>query len=193
MPANTSAASASCGTHFGLTKLVASIVFSPVSDRRSISAILSRVAMIAFSFCRPSRAPTSTMRTYAGKATSRLQRHQHGIGLDEVAFGGAHFGDGAVARRFQAQFHLHRFEHQQLLSCGHCIAGARLDQYYPARHRCRNPVFPRGIRRTFATIHLYRFQSKATLAVMHGDAARVLVDLETAAAAVDAHAQLAVG
>ena len=63
MPANTSAASASCGIHFGLTKLVASIVRSPVPERRSINSILALAAMIVFSFCRPSRGPTSTMRT----------------------------------------------------------------------------------------------------------------------------------
>jgi hypothetical protein len=64
--AKTSLASASCGTHFGLTKLVASIVRSPVADSRSISAILSGVAMTFFSFCSPSRGPTSTMRTLRG-------------------------------------------------------------------------------------------------------------------------------
>src|SRR4249919_3957965 len=104
MPAKTSAASASCGTHFGLTKLVASMLCRPAADRRSINAILSAVAMIAFSFCRPSRGPTSTMRTrlwraWGGIAISGLQRHQYGIGLDEIAGRGAHFGDGAVARR----------------------------------------------------------------------------------------------
>src|SRR5687768_9356887 len=116
MPAYTSAASASCGTHLGLTKLVASIDRRPVADRRSTSAILSAVATIVFSFCSPSRGPTSTMRTAAGIATSGLQAHQHGVGLDELAGRRAHFGDGAVARRLQAQLHLHRLEHQQLLA-----------------------------------------------------------------------------
>src|SRR5690242_19864716 len=64
MPVNTSAASASCGTHFGLTKLVASMVCRPVEDSRSISAIFTSAGSRVFSFCRPSRAPTSTMRTW---------------------------------------------------------------------------------------------------------------------------------
>src|SRR5207342_1135481 len=113
MPEYTSAASASCGTHFGLTKLVASMLRSPVADRRSISAILSAVAMMVFSFCRPSRGPTSTMRICEGMlcesmlcegmAMSGLQRHQHGIGLDEVATGRSHLRHGAGARRLQAE------------------------------------------------------------------------------------------
>src|SRR5688572_14936662 len=85
MPANTSAASASCDTHFGLTKLVASIVRRPVADSRSISSIFAAVGTIAFSFCSPSRGPTSTMRTLAGSATS-LTRHAEeraGFGVEQ--------------------------------------------------------------------------------------------------------------
>src|SRR3954469_16619650 len=114
MPRKTSAASANCGTHFGLTKLVASIVRSPVAERRSISAILSAVEIAVFSFCSPSRGPTSTMRTWDGIAMSCLQRHQHGIGFDEVAFRGAHLDDEAVARRLYRELHLHCLDHQQL-------------------------------------------------------------------------------
>ena len=66
MPAYTSAASASCGTHFGLTKLVASMVLRPVSDSKSMNLILSEAAMTLFSFCRPSRGPTSTIFTDFG-------------------------------------------------------------------------------------------------------------------------------
>src|SRR3970282_2127366 len=51
MPANTSAASLNCGTHLGLTKLVTSMLRSPVADSRSISAILSAVAIIDDSLC----------------------------------------------------------------------------------------------------------------------------------------------
>src|SRR5690606_27685357 len=109
MPAKTSAASASCGIHFGLTKLVASMLCRPVAERRSINSILAAVGTIVFSFCRPSRAPTSTIRTrpgrlFAGMPMSVLQRQQHGIGLDEVAGCRAHRRDHAVARRLERQF-----------------------------------------------------------------------------------------
>src|SRR5690606_25713817 len=97
----TSAASASCGTHLGLTKLVASMQRRPVADRRSISSTLAAVGMMDFSFCNPSRGPTSTMRTLAGMAMSTLQRHQHGVGLDEVAGYGRHARHHAVARRLE--------------------------------------------------------------------------------------------
>src|SRR6476661_750796 len=127
MPRNTSLASASCGTHFGLTKLVASIVRRPVAERRSINAILSAVAMTLFSFCSPSRGPTSTIRTLAGMATSRLQGHQHRVCLDEVARRGTHFGNDAIARRLQRELHLHRLDHHQLLARLHTVAGLRLD------------------------------------------------------------------
>src|SRR5262245_2649242 len=66
----TSAASAICGTHFGDTKLVASIDGTPASASASISATLTSVGTTPFSFCRPSRGPTSTMRTRAGSAMS---------------------------------------------------------------------------------------------------------------------------
>src|SRR5688572_26491172 len=70
MPVKTSAASASCGTHFGLTKLVASMLSRPVAVSRSISSIFAAVGTSVFSFCSPSRGPTSTMRTATGRAIS---------------------------------------------------------------------------------------------------------------------------
>jgi hypothetical protein len=62
-PAITSAWSAICGTHLGLTKAVASIVRWPQAARRRISSSLTAVGTLCFSFCSPSRGPTSTMRT----------------------------------------------------------------------------------------------------------------------------------
>jgi hypothetical protein len=60
--------SAICGTHFGETKLPASISLKPASASASISAILVSVATIPASFCKPSRGPTSTIRMYDGNA-----------------------------------------------------------------------------------------------------------------------------
>ena len=74
MRAITSAASAICGTHFGDTNDVASIAGTPASASVSISATFTSVGTIAFSFCSPSRGPTSTMRTAFGSfgATMRV-------------------------------------------------------------------------------------------------------------------------
>src|SRR5690606_36620912 len=115
MPAKTSAASASCGTHFGLTKLVASIERRLVAESRSTRAILSALLTRAGSFWSPSRGPTSTIRTCAAVATSILQREQDGVGVDEVALARQQPGHHAVARRLEREFHLHRLHHQQLL------------------------------------------------------------------------------
>ena len=57
-------ASAICGTHFGLTKLVTSIFENPHSLRRFTKVILSVVAICVFSFCKPSRGPISKMVTW---------------------------------------------------------------------------------------------------------------------------------
>jgi hypothetical protein len=59
MPANTSDASAICGTHFGLTNAETSMTGSRASLSRSTNVILSGVETLACSFCSPSRGPTS--------------------------------------------------------------------------------------------------------------------------------------
>ncbi len=58
-PRATSAASASCGIHFGDTKLVISIARMPAATSESMKRILSAVGTLRASFCRPSRGPTS--------------------------------------------------------------------------------------------------------------------------------------
>ncbi len=59
MPAITAAASAICGTHLGLTKLVVSMWENPQFESMSTNLILSSVAMRRFWFCKPSLGPTS--------------------------------------------------------------------------------------------------------------------------------------
>src|SRR3990167_1593637 len=70
----TSALSAICGTHFGLTKLVTSISFRPASCKRCTSSILTAAGTGCFSFCRPSRGPTSTSWTREGSFMGSLSR-----------------------------------------------------------------------------------------------------------------------
>ena len=54
------------GTHFGLTKLPASIMSIPACVRRLTSSTFTCGGMTADSFCSPSRGPTSTIRTSSG-------------------------------------------------------------------------------------------------------------------------------
>ena len=64
---STSSASDSCGITSARTNEVTSSRRSPVCDRQSISATLSAVAITSGSFWKPSRGPTSRMRTCFGK------------------------------------------------------------------------------------------------------------------------------
>ena len=52
-------ASASWGTHFGCTKLVASTIGSPAATSRRMNSAFTSVGTSADSFCSPSRGPTS--------------------------------------------------------------------------------------------------------------------------------------
>ena len=63
----TSVPSAICGTHLGETNDVTSMFFRPASVRRSTSSIFTSAGISCFSFCSPSRGPTSTMLTWVGR------------------------------------------------------------------------------------------------------------------------------
>src|SRR6188508_376656 len=137
MPAITAALSLICGTHFGLTKLVTSIWLTPASCRRCTSSIFCAVVTGAFSFCSPSRGPTSTSVTRDGSmAVLLLARAPRPIGraprgnprsrlcheseqlaalVDLVPDAVEQFGDGAVARRCDGVLHLHRLHHRERL------------------------------------------------------------------------------
>src|SRR5471032_344892 len=67
MPAMTSALVAICGTHFGDTNDAASMLAKPALLKRSTSSIFTSAGTLSFSFCRPSRGPTSTILTCRGK------------------------------------------------------------------------------------------------------------------------------
>src|SRR3954452_20847593 len=68
MRASTSSASASWGMTSSRTKLVASMRRRPVRMSASMSATLSSVATTSGSFWKPSRGPTSRMRTLCGRS-----------------------------------------------------------------------------------------------------------------------------
>ena len=89
----------------------------PASARRSISSSLVAVGTTCFSFCRPSRGPTSTMRTFGGSGMrhGRLtsKSDQLGAVADLLADGVAEGLDRAAPRRADGVLHLHRFQDQQ--------------------------------------------------------------------------------
>src|SRR5436190_9552756 len=127
MPPHTSAASAICGTHFGLTNAVTSITGRCAALSRLMNSILSAVDTSARSFCSPSRGPTSTMvmrrlviceagrwdrlARVVRKRPGLLEVYKRGVGRDELSFATAHRGDHAVAGRAHGELHLHRLEH----------------------------------------------------------------------------------
>src|SRR5579884_1626064 len=63
----TAAASLNCGIARGLTNEVASTTGKPASASIWIKRIFCSVVIRAFSFCKPSRGPTSTTRTDFGR------------------------------------------------------------------------------------------------------------------------------
>src|SRR5262245_42806330 len=71
MPANTSAASPICGTHFGDTNAETSMRECPAAVNRSTNAIFAAAGTTACSFCSPSRGPTSTTLTRVGRDAVR--------------------------------------------------------------------------------------------------------------------------
>src|SRR5471030_807987 len=73
IPAITAAPSAICGTHFGETNDADSTFCKPAFASRFTSSIFTSVATNSFSFCRPSRGPTSTIFTLAGSMVVSLE------------------------------------------------------------------------------------------------------------------------
>ena len=125
MRAITSAASAICGTHFGDTNDVASIAGRPASVSMSISATLTSVGTIAFSFCKPSRGPTSHSRTARGSSGEALiaprrprsqdprRRRDRRLRRRDRRRAKLHRDDNAGRGCGDRVFHLHRLEHDE--------------------------------------------------------------------------------
>ena len=89
MPANTSAASAICGTHFGLTNADTSIAGRRAAVNRSTNSILFAVLIVAGSFWSPSRGPTSTIVTREGSVTGPVYALEAGSGKRPLTHGRA--------------------------------------------------------------------------------------------------------
>src|SRR5690625_4651300 len=115
------------------------MVFRPVRESRLINSILVAGGTMARSFCKPSRGPTSTMRTKLSLVVESvmniLEVDQHGVGIDEFAFVGRYTLDGAGTRRLQGQFHFHRLHDDEVLAFLDAVADPGLDDDDAARHR----------------------------------------------------------
>jgi hypothetical protein len=127
MPAKTSAASAICGTHLGLTNADTSIRGRPADERRSTNAVLSAVDSAACSFCSPSLGPTSTIETLAGRIRSSSISMSTNPGWTRLALAAVHCGSvpGPLART--GRLHLHGFEDDERLAALDGIADAHKD------------------------------------------------------------------
>src|SRR5690625_2650617 len=156
----TSSASESWEIHFRLTKLVASTTRRPVCDRRLMNSILVAVGTTAFSFCSPSRGPTSTIFTAFGKLLMDILVSSHRLagrdratglrlgGLDghqwrfrfhHVTFGAQKLLDGAGDARLDGVFHFHALEHHQCLADLDRIAILDVHGHHAPRHRAHGP------------------------------------------------------
>src|SRR5215470_4589328 len=144
MSASTSALSAICGIHFGDTNAPASITLKPVSLSRSMSAILTAAGNALASFCRPSRGPTSTIRTSAGRRIGGLlalggKRDKRRPLVHEIARREVHAVDDPVRGRHDRMLHLHCLEHKKGLTSPHPLTRPRRHLDDLAWHWRREP------------------------------------------------------
>src|SRR5260370_41084462 len=104
-----------CGIAFADTKAPTSTVCSPAPTSASINAMRSATLTGVFSFWRPSRGPTSTMRTCSLMLISRSQRLDLGefdAFLHDIADLAFYHFQHARERRTQGLLHLHDLERQ---------------------------------------------------------------------------------
>src|ERR1700674_701978 len=126
MPRSTASEFTICGIAFGDTKAPTSTVCSPAPTSASMKAMRSATLTGFFSFCRPERGPTSTMRTESLMLISRSCRLDLGefdAFLHDIADLAFYHLQHARERRAQGLLHLHDFKRQDrctlLQSCAH--------------------------------------------------------------------------
>src|ERR1700744_5053246 len=99
MPAINAVASAICGTHFGDTNEVDSTLTTPARASRFTSSILSVVGTNSFSFCKPSRGPTSTIFTFCGSMPVSFRARGFNSRVSIAAFQIHYAGNRFTARK----------------------------------------------------------------------------------------------
>src|ERR1700692_4647009 len=144
MPRSTSSEFTICGIAFGDTKAPTSTVCSPAASSASMNAMRSATPIGVFSFCRPSRWPTSTMRTESLMPISRGGRLDHGefeAFADDIPDLALYRLQHAGKRRAQVLLHLHHFERQDRRALLQLGADFGQQCYDGARQRCHDLVF----------------------------------------------------
>src|SRR5450631_831444 len=115
MPRSTWSEFTICGIAFGDTKAPTSTVCSPAPTRAPMKAMRSATLTGVFSFCRPSRGPTSTMRTKSLMLISRSCRFDFGefdAFLHDIADLAFYRLQHAGEWRAQGLLHLHHFKRE---------------------------------------------------------------------------------
>src|ERR1700753_3188188 len=115
MPRSTWSEFTICGIAFGDTKAPTSTVCNPASSSASMKAMRSSTLTGVFSFCRPSRGPTSKMRMVSLIKASRRRGFDFGelnAFLNDVADLAFDLLQNTRKRRPQRLLHLHHFEGQ---------------------------------------------------------------------------------
>src|ERR1700675_4320729 len=144
MPRSTASEFTICGIAFGDTKAPTSTVCSPAPTSASMNAIRSATLTGVFSFCRPSRGPTSTMRTESLMLISQSYRFDLGefhAFLHDIADLAFYHFQNTCEWRAQGLFHLHDFKRQDRRALREHGPLLRQQRHYGARQRRHDLVF----------------------------------------------------
>src|SRR5882724_12899164 len=132
-----------CGIAFGDTKAPTSTVCSPAPTSASMNAMRAATLTGVFSFWRPSRGPTSTMRTrslISNLSACRLDFGELDALADDITDLAFDHLQHSGKRRAQGLFHLHHFEGQDRRALFERRADLGQQCHYRPRQRCDDLV-----------------------------------------------------
>src|SRR5882724_5935548 len=148
-PRNTVSEFTICGIAFGDTKAPTSTVCKPAPTSASMNAMRSAALTGVFSFCRPSRGPTSTMRTLSFMTVSfryGFDFREFDTFLHDIANLAFDRFQHAGKRRAQGLLHLHHLEGED--------RRALLERRTFIRQQCHHGTRKRGNDLVFADVLL---------------------------------------
>src|ERR1700737_178591 len=144
MPRSTESEFTICGIAFGDTKAPTSTVRNPASTSASMNAMRSATLTGVFSFCRPSRGPTSTMRTESlmlASRSCRLDLRELAPLLPDIADLALYHFQHAGERRAQGLLHLHDLKGEDRRALLQRRAHFGQQRHHGTRQRCDDLVF----------------------------------------------------